>query len=135
MVERFRRRGDKLLERRTLPLVSAAATAVPSIGGRSSSGLETTARSLARLVSRAVVPRGEGGSAPSSTVHRPPACCTSLPQRNTVVESFDRGGVFAVKEVVTVKGVSRVMTFHGAARLDGLVSAACRQPDQAHVHH
>ena len=35
---------------------------------------------------------------------------------------FDRGNTFALRDIVTVKGVSRVMTFHGPARLDGLVS-------------
>jgi hypothetical protein len=38
------------------------------------------------------------------------------------VEVFDRGNTFALRDIVTVKGVSRVMTFHSAARLDGLVS-------------
>jgi hypothetical protein len=48
-------------------------------------------------------------------------CCPPRPQKLTVAEIFDRGSSHALKQIVTVRGVSRVMTFHSAARLDGLV--------------
>jgi hypothetical protein len=45
----------------------------------------------------------------------------SLPKEETVVEYFDPGASFGLKETKTVKGEERVMHFYHTARLDGLV--------------
>ena len=45
----------------------------------------------------------------------------SLPKEETVLEYFDPGASFGLKETKTVKGEERVMHFYHTARLDGLV--------------
>lgn len=45
----------------------------------------------------------------------------SLPKEETIVEYFDPGASFGLKETKSVKGEKRVMYFYHTARLDGLV--------------
>ncbi|PNW72944.1 hypothetical protein CHLRE_14g612700v5 [Chlamydomonas reinhardtii] len=42
------------------------------------------------------------------------------PQKDTTIEHFNRGSVFALKDILTVKNDRRVFNYYAAARLDGL---------------
>ncbi|MEW5310705.1 MAG: hypothetical protein WDW38_002476 [Sanguina aurantia] len=43
------------------------------------------------------------------------------PKKDTIIEYFDAGSAFGMKDIITVKNESRVINFYTSARLDGLL--------------
>jgi hypothetical protein len=112
VIEKFARRRDKLIERRTLPqqhIVQVSRTA--TVGQKTASIMARHQRHLHKHA---------WAFALDGLLSRP-ACTHLFLSIVGFQESFDHGSLFSVKELRIIRGERRDITFYAEARLDGLM--------------